>query len=54
MLTPVVEGPSEFIGCPAVVLDFIRSPALRRQIWRLSEPDSQTQDYHASEIYKFI
>ncbi|KAJ7259691.1 hypothetical protein C8J57DRAFT_1720279 [Mycena rebaudengoi] len=31
MLTPVVEGPSEFIGCPVVVLDFMRSPALRRQ-----------------------
>ncbi|KAJ7262955.1 hypothetical protein C8J57DRAFT_1334326, partial [Mycena rebaudengoi] len=51
MLTPVVEGPSEFIGCPAVVPDFIRSSALRRQIRRLSEPDSLTQDYHASQIY---
>ncbi|KAJ7262967.1 hypothetical protein C8J57DRAFT_445437 [Mycena rebaudengoi] len=46
MLTPVVEGPSEFIGCPAVVPDFIRSSALRRQIRRLSEPDSLTRDYH--------
>ncbi|KAJ7259756.1 hypothetical protein C8J57DRAFT_1471947 [Mycena rebaudengoi] len=27
MLTPVVEGPSEFIGWPAVVPDFIRCPA---------------------------
>ncbi|KAJ7259729.1 hypothetical protein C8J57DRAFT_1339037 [Mycena rebaudengoi] len=47
MLKPVWEGPVEFIGCPAAVSGFIPSPALRRQIWYLSKPDSQTQEYHA-------
>ncbi|KAF7358848.1 MSS51-like protein, mitochondrial [Mycena sanguinolenta] len=38
--------PDEFIGCPAAVPDFIRTPALWRQISYLSEPDSQFTDYH--------
>ncbi|KAJ6492028.1 hypothetical protein C8R45DRAFT_190981 [Mycena sanguinolenta] len=36
----------EFIGCPVVVSGFIRTPALWRQIWYLSKPDSQFTDYH--------
>ncbi|KAJ7779720.1 hypothetical protein B0H16DRAFT_1878403 [Mycena metata] len=46
LLSPVAESPDEFIGCPAVAPGFIRSPALWRQIWYLSKPDSQTQVYH--------
>ncbi|KAJ6492064.1 hypothetical protein C8R45DRAFT_1212913 [Mycena sanguinolenta] len=43
-LAPV--APDEFIGCPAAVPGFIRTPALWRQISYLSEPDSQFTDYH--------
>ncbi|KAJ6492071.1 hypothetical protein C8R45DRAFT_191394 [Mycena sanguinolenta] len=39
-------APDEFIGCPAAVSGFIRTPALWRQIWYLSKPDSQLSDYH--------
>ncbi|KAJ7496284.1 hypothetical protein B0H11DRAFT_2000425 [Mycena galericulata] len=35
-----------FIGCPTVAPGFNRTPALWRQIRWLSNPDSQTRDYH--------
>ncbi|KAJ7148483.1 hypothetical protein C8R43DRAFT_1194652 [Mycena crocata] len=46
LLTPTLEQPSEFIGCPAPVAGFKRSPALWRQIWYLSEKDSYARHYH--------
>ncbi|KAJ7494900.1 hypothetical protein FB451DRAFT_1212823 [Mycena latifolia] len=46
LLAPPVERPTVFIGCPLPVPGFIRTPALWRQIWYLSKPDSQTQEYH--------
>ncbi|KAJ7744068.1 hypothetical protein DFH07DRAFT_777222 [Mycena maculata] len=46
ILAPTPQGPAEFIGCPAVVDGFIRTPALWRQIFYLSKPDSQISDYH--------
>ncbi|KAJ7264655.1 hypothetical protein C8J57DRAFT_1718540 [Mycena rebaudengoi] len=39
-------APPEFIGCPAPIAGFVRSPALWRQIEFLSKPDSHTRDYH--------
>ncbi|KAF8202017.1 hypothetical protein K438DRAFT_1965467 [Mycena galopus ATCC 62051] len=45
VLAPEIEAPG-FIGCPAVVQGFSRSPALWRQIGRLAEGDSQGRDYH--------
>ncbi|KAJ7115457.1 hypothetical protein C8R44DRAFT_928527 [Mycena epipterygia] len=51
LLSPTPEGPAEFIGCPVAVPGFIRTPALWRQIWYLSKPDSQTQDYHFDTTY---
>ncbi|KAJ7764218.1 hypothetical protein B0H16DRAFT_1454760 [Mycena metata] len=47
MFTPTLQGPEVFIGCPAPIEGFVRTPALWRQIRYLSESDSQTQDYHA-------
>ncbi|KAJ7511106.1 hypothetical protein B0H11DRAFT_2268947 [Mycena galericulata] len=32
VLIPTYEGPAEFIGCPAVIPGFVRTPALWRQI----------------------
>ncbi|KAJ7756568.1 hypothetical protein B0H16DRAFT_1885861 [Mycena metata] len=46
MFIPTLQGPEVFIGCPAPIEGFVRTPALWRQIRYLSEPDSQTQDYH--------
>ncbi|KAJ7111642.1 hypothetical protein C8R43DRAFT_1159390 [Mycena crocata] len=46
LLTPTPEEPAEFIGCPAPVAGFARSPALWRQIWYLSNKDSYARDYH--------
>ncbi|KAJ7876763.1 hypothetical protein B0H14DRAFT_3436511 [Mycena olivaceomarginata] len=46
VFVPDVEELKSFIGCPAVAPGFRRSPALWRQISWLSEPDSQTRDYH--------
>ncbi|KAJ7642052.1 hypothetical protein FB45DRAFT_901686 [Roridomyces roridus] len=43
---PLPEAPSEFIGCPPVVNGYIRTPALWRQIWYLSNSDSQYRVYH--------
>ncbi|KAF8147926.1 hypothetical protein K438DRAFT_2027596 [Mycena galopus ATCC 62051] len=40
------KAPDEFIGCPVAAPGFIRTPALWRQIWYLSKPDSQSSDYH--------
>ncbi|KAJ7605185.1 hypothetical protein FB45DRAFT_953953 [Roridomyces roridus] len=37
-LAPAPDAPSEFIGCPPVADGYIRSPALWRQIWYLSNP----------------
>ncbi|KAJ7458571.1 hypothetical protein FB451DRAFT_1273482 [Mycena latifolia] len=51
-LAPIPDGPDEFIGCPAAVPGFIRTPALWRQIWYLSKPDSQRQDYHFDTGYE--
>ncbi|KAJ7617032.1 hypothetical protein FB45DRAFT_1104122 [Roridomyces roridus] len=45
-LAPAPDAPSEFIGCPPVADGYIRSPALWRQIWYLSKPDSQRSFYH--------
>ncbi|KAJ7184943.1 hypothetical protein C8R46DRAFT_1186200 [Mycena filopes] len=45
-LMPEPEPPAQFIGCPAPVEGYIRTPALWRQIGYLSKPDSQNQDYH--------
>jgi hypothetical protein len=39
-------APPEFIGSPAPIAGFVRSPALWRQIEFLSKPDSHTRDYH--------
>ncbi|KAJ6492128.1 hypothetical protein C8R45DRAFT_1073480 [Mycena sanguinolenta] len=39
-------APDGFIGCPVAIAGFIRTPALWRQIWYLSKPDSQYSDYH--------
>ncbi|KAJ7264543.1 hypothetical protein B0H12DRAFT_1230731 [Mycena haematopus] len=39
-------APDEFIGCPVAIPSFVRTPALWRQIWYLSKPDSQYSDYH--------
>ncbi|KAJ7249851.1 hypothetical protein C8J57DRAFT_1521465 [Mycena rebaudengoi] len=46
LLAPTPEGPAEFIGCPAPADGYIRTPALWRQIWYLSKPDSQRSFYH--------
>ncbi|KAJ7690961.1 hypothetical protein B0H17DRAFT_1201318 [Mycena rosella] len=40
------KTPASFIGCPAPDAGFMRSPALWRQIWYLSEKDSYPRDYH--------
>ncbi|KAJ7605203.1 hypothetical protein FB45DRAFT_1042651 [Roridomyces roridus] len=45
-LAPAPDAPAEFIGCPPVADGYIRSPALWRQIWYLSKPDSQRSFYH--------
>ncbi|KAJ7184880.1 hypothetical protein C8R46DRAFT_1186162 [Mycena filopes] len=45
-LMPAPQLPAQFIGCPAPVDGYIRTPALWRQIGYLSKPDSQFQDYH--------
>ncbi|KAJ6480065.1 hypothetical protein DFH09DRAFT_1214709 [Mycena vulgaris] len=42
------EDPDDFIGCPAVVPGFVRTPALWQQIWYLSKPDSVDTDYHVN------
>ncbi|KAF7378325.1 hypothetical protein MSAN_00258500 [Mycena sanguinolenta] len=39
-------APAEFVGCPAAAPGYVRSPALWRQIWRLSKKDSYDRDYH--------
>ncbi|KAJ7041656.1 hypothetical protein C8F04DRAFT_1391146 [Mycena alexandri] len=46
LVAPTPEAPPEFIGCPAAVPGFVRTPALWRQIWYLSESDSQKSYYH--------
>ncbi|KAJ7881936.1 hypothetical protein B0H13DRAFT_931016 [Mycena leptocephala] len=46
LLMPTAERLVEFIGCPAAINGYIRTPSLRRQIESLSMPDSQFQDYH--------
>ncbi|KAJ7784773.1 hypothetical protein B0H16DRAFT_1877151 [Mycena metata] len=46
LVAPTAEAPPEFIGCPAAVPGFVRTPALWRQIGYLSEPDSQKSYYH--------
>ncbi|KAF7332857.1 hypothetical protein MVEN_02390700 [Mycena venus] len=46
MPAPDSERTNEFIGCPAPVKGYFRTPALWRQIEYLSKPDSQLQDYH--------
>ncbi|KAJ7184894.1 hypothetical protein C8R46DRAFT_467676 [Mycena filopes] len=46
LVAPTPVAPDEFIGCPAVVPGFVRTPALWRQIWYLSKADSQTTHYH--------
>ncbi|KAJ7844065.1 hypothetical protein B0H13DRAFT_2364465 [Mycena leptocephala] len=46
LLTPSPEDPAEFIGCPVPANGYIRTPALWRQIWYLSKPDSQQAFYH--------
>ncbi|KAJ7184899.1 hypothetical protein C8R46DRAFT_1300496 [Mycena filopes] len=46
LVAPIPQAPDEFIGCPAVVPGFVRTPALWRQIWYLSKPDSQRSYYH--------
>ncbi|KAJ7058757.1 hypothetical protein C8F01DRAFT_1370954 [Mycena amicta] len=43
---PKPDAPAQFIGCPTAEPNFIRSPALWRQIWYLSKDDSQRSDYH--------
>ncbi|KAJ6526785.1 hypothetical protein B0H19DRAFT_1275623 [Mycena capillaripes] len=50
-VTPESEDPEEFIGCPATVPGFTRTPALWRQIWYLSKADSQHTDYHFDTTY---
>ncbi|KAJ7431936.1 hypothetical protein B0H11DRAFT_2128180 [Mycena galericulata] len=46
LLMPTPERLVEFIGCPAPINGYIRTPSLWRQIKSLSKPDSQFQDYH--------
>ncbi|KAF8206680.1 hypothetical protein K438DRAFT_1816267 [Mycena galopus ATCC 62051] len=46
LLIPTPERHAEFIGCPAPIDGYIRTPSLWRQIESLSMPDSQFQDYH--------
>ncbi|KAJ7473150.1 hypothetical protein B0H11DRAFT_2236688 [Mycena galericulata] len=46
LLAPAPEDPEEFIGCPGAAEGYIRTPALWRQIWYLSKPDSQHTFYH--------
>ncbi|KAJ6536157.1 hypothetical protein B0H19DRAFT_1270954 [Mycena capillaripes] len=46
LLMPAPEHALEFIGCPAPVEGYLRTPALWRQIGYLGKPDSQLQDYH--------
>ncbi|KAF7360667.1 hypothetical protein MVEN_00798400 [Mycena venus] len=46
LLAPTPEGPDEFIGCSAPADGYIWTPALWRQIWYLSKPDSQRSFYH--------
>ncbi|KAJ7669858.1 hypothetical protein DFH06DRAFT_157224 [Mycena polygramma] len=45
LLAPTPEA-LEFIGCPTPKDGYRRTPALWRQISKLSKADSQTQDYH--------
>ncbi|KAJ7676782.1 hypothetical protein DFH06DRAFT_1428576 [Mycena polygramma] len=49
LLAPTPDGPDEFIGCPASVDGYVRTPALWRQIWYLSKPDSQRSFYHLAK-----
>ncbi|KAF7358798.1 hypothetical protein MSAN_01219100 [Mycena sanguinolenta] len=44
--SPRAVAPDEFIGCPVAIPGFVRTPALWRQIWYLSESDSRYSDYH--------
>ncbi|KAJ7676577.1 hypothetical protein DFH06DRAFT_1168555 [Mycena polygramma] len=46
LFAPTPEGPDEFIGCPTAADGYTRTPALWRQIWYLSKPDSQRSFYH--------
>ncbi|KAJ6521042.1 hypothetical protein B0H19DRAFT_1286597 [Mycena capillaripes] len=46
LLMPTPERLVDFIGCPAPINGYIRTPSLWRQIESLSMPDSQFQDYH--------
>ncbi|KAJ6467066.1 hypothetical protein C8R47DRAFT_1078783 [Mycena vitilis] len=46
LLAPTPQAAAEFIGCPAATEDYIRTPALWRQIWYLSKADSQRSFYH--------
>jgi hypothetical protein len=43
---PTLERVVKFIGCPAPINGYIRTPSMWRQIESLSTPDSQFQDYH--------
>ncbi|KAJ7764250.1 hypothetical protein B0H16DRAFT_1718192 [Mycena metata] len=45
-MAPTPPEPEVFIGCPKTVDGFVRTLELWRQISYLSEPDSQSQDYH--------
>jgi hypothetical protein len=45
-IAPAPAARDEFIGCPAAFPGYIRTPALWRQIFYLSKPDSQHSDYH--------
>ncbi|KAJ7713985.1 hypothetical protein B0H16DRAFT_1619628 [Mycena metata] len=46
LVTPSPRTLSLFIGCPTPDANFVRSPALWRQIRYLSKPDSCSGDYH--------
>ncbi|KIK70365.1 hypothetical protein GYMLUDRAFT_268573 [Collybiopsis luxurians FD-317 M1] len=46
LLSPTPSARGRFIGCPEPAPGFLRSPALSRQIWYLSKPDSINRDYH--------
>jgi hypothetical protein len=49
-IAPAPAVRDEFIGCPSALPGFIRTPALWRQIFRLSKPDSQYSDYHVGKM----
>ncbi|KAJ7339908.1 hypothetical protein DFH08DRAFT_1013441 [Mycena albidolilacea] len=49
-IAPAPAVRDEFIGCPSAFSGYIRTPALWRQIFYLSKPDSQHSDYHVGRL----